>query len=368
MDKQNFMNGLNKFPVSTETFDFIQKQIYLVARFAEAIGANVIITYPTANADGLVIVGGELLPFSREVGAKPCIEVVETKEDITAGTQTFEDVRISKKARYSVSGMPLSSFTTLQNMVQLMGRILTIENTYITEAAVTALVNGLQSSINGLNTQVTTIQNTYATQAAMNQAFANASKHYLPKRTVIDWYGGPLTAEFVPYGFVPCGKFLCTQEEQEAWAAVYPAYPHTEMASFTEGGNRYVRFARANGCLVPDLTDRFIVQAGFSYNKGDTGGQPTVTLTVNNMPSHNHGGYTAKDGAHTHDLSVQIGRHSGSGVVTDDSYNYLSGAGNIMEVTNGGSSHKHAISPDGGGQPHDNMPPYFGLYKLMKVI
>jgi len=51
----------------------------------------------------------------------------------------------------------------------------------------------------------------------------------------------------------------------------------------------------ANG--TPDLRDRFVVGAGSSYSVGATGGENIHTLTVAEMPSHNH---TYTDPGHTH--------------------------------------------------------------------
>ena len=39
---------------------------------------------------------------------------------------------------------------------------------------------------------------------------------------------------------------------------------------------------------TPDLRDRFIVGAGSAYSIGNTGGQNSVTLTVNQIPAHTH--------------------------------------------------------------------------------
>lgn len=39
---------------------------------------------------------------------------------------------------------------------------------------------------------------------------------------------------------------------------------------------------------IPDLSDKFVLGAGNQYNVGDTGGEESHTLTIEEMPSHNH--------------------------------------------------------------------------------
>lgn len=256
MNRQNFKNGLSKFPVSTDTFDFMQEQIYLVARFAEAMGANVIIKLPTADTDGLVIVDGELLPFKKGFNPKPCIGIAEERPVINAGEQTFEDTRIVRYARYDVSGTPLSSFTTLQSMVQLMGRIAAIENNYVAQAAFATVVDSLLSDIatanvriDGLDTRVTNLENTYVTQDFMSQVVDVITAHLVPKRAVISWYhsGVTLTPSDLPAGFVPCGRFV-THPNDTTWASLYP---DSEYSNAPHGTLRKWVFTRANGVVVP---------------------------------------------------------------------------------------------------------------------
>lgn len=95
---------------------------------------------------------------------------------------------------------------------------------------------------------------------------------------------------------------------------------------------------------TPNLLDRFIVGAGSTYAVGNTGGSNTVTLTVEEIPSHKHSeikpekGYTAYDaiGSSTSQLYVDAG-----------------------ETTSTGNT--------GGGQPHENRPPYYALAYIMKL-
>jgi len=133
-----------------------------------------------------------------------------------------------------------------------------------------------------------------------------------------------------------------------------------------------------------EIKDRFVLACGDTYANGATGGEATVTLTVNQMPSHNHGGATANGGVdHSHTFSGTTGgagghSHTVTGVVNNVSPAwvgsvYAGWANGTVETssvgdhshsfsgaTSGASAylHGHGISSQGGDQPHNNMPPY----------
>lgn len=91
---------------------------------------------------------------------------------------------------------------------------------------------------------------------------------------------------------------------------------------------------------TPDLRDRFVVGVGNSYNVGDTGGANTVTLTVDQMPAHTH---TVRDNYN----DGGIGASGGSG-------------------DTGSAYTTRTTSSVGGGQSHENRPPYYALAYIMK--
>jgi len=106
------------------------------------------------------------------------------------------------------------------------------------------------------------------------------------------------------------------------------------------------------GSGTPDLRNRFIVGSGSGYSTGATGGASSVALTKNQMPSHNHGGNTGSKSVY------QPG--SSAAVAPPVFITYVSG-------TRSSSSHTHSISSDGGGQSHENRPPYYALAFIMRV-
>lgn len=100
----------------------------------------------------------------------------------------------------------------------------------------------------------------------------------------------------------------------------------------------------ANG--TPDLRDRFVVGAGTSYAVGDTGGANQVTLTLNQIPAHTHG-YS--------DQYTTGERDNGShawNATYDKNPRY--------------TADNKTTSSAGGGQAHENRPPYYALAFICK--
>lgn len=112
---------------------------------------------------------------------------------------------------------------------------------------------------------------------------------------------------------------------------------------------------------TPDLRKRFIV--GYDDTEpdydaiGKAGGTKEVTLTEAQMPSHNHSGSANSAGSHSHTFTayVQSGSNSGSG---GEAAGYFQ-----SRSTSSAGSHTHTlnINSKGGGQAHENRPPYYVL-------
>lgn len=94
---------------------------------------------------------------------------------------------------------------------------------------------------------------------------------------------------------------------------------------------------------LPDFRGRVpgIIGAGTALTNrtlGSVAGTETHTLTINEMPNHNHGGETGAAGFGTGVASPAVSLTT-------------------MSVADDGGSHTHTITTQGGNQPHNNMQP-----------
>ena len=87
----------------------------------------------------------------------------------------------------------------------------------------------------------------------------------------------------------------------------------------------------ADEFVTPDLSGRFVLGEGGGHLFGETGGSESHTLTVGEMPAHTHGYVSA-----TASLSTVVIPDEPSAIPSPS-----------------------VTEPEGGGQPHNNMPPFF---------
>ena len=110
------------------------------------------------------------------------------------------------------------------------------------------------------------------------------------------------------------------------------------------------------------IKDRFILAAGDTYTVGSTGGEATHTLTVSEMPSHNHTGTTGVG----YVSSMRVVGAAGTSYASNHITGYASGSYNDITKTSNfpGANHTHSFTSNstGGGGAHNNMPPYKVYY------
>ena len=89
------------------------------------------------------------------------------------------------------------------------------------------------------------------------------------------------------------------------------------------------------------IKDKFLLAAGDTYAAGSEGGEATHTLTVDEMPAHTH---------------------TANALTTSGGQYYESGHGG-----SGSWGFGVTTSATGGGQAHNNMPPYLAVYMWQRT-
>jgi microcystin-dependent protein len=148
---------------------------------------------------------------------------------------------------------------------------------------------------------------------------------------------------FAPQGWAFCnGQFLPINQNQALFSILGTMY----------GGNGQTTFA------LPDFRGRVPIHQGSGFTVGEKAGQEIHTLTLSEMPAHNHFmnvSTTSTDNAATSGSSNYWGK------TADNTLLYASGQANsVMSPSTCG--------PIGGNQPHENRQPYIALNFIIALI
>lgn len=161
---------------------------------------------------------------------------------------------------------------------------------------------------------------------------------------------------------VPSGWLLCDGASYDL--NQYPALVGVIGTSYGGGANRF---------NVPNLQGRTPVgldgtQTEFS-SLGNAGGSKTHTLSVAELPSHNHTGTADSNGAHTHRWQYPFSSSEGGdgrvSILGDDQP--LTPVWDIPTTSSGEHSHNLSINNTGSGQPHNNLQPYLTINFIIKA-
>lgn len=173
-----------------------------------------------------------------------------------------------------------------------------------------------------------------------------------------------VTGTITGIGMVPAGSIIMyggsiTYFDNNGTGVVGTAYQGWQLCNGNNG--------------APDLRNKFITGAGDQYALGNTGGAATVTLQTTEMPAHSHYGNTGTSAPGLNYSGVYYNsKGKSSGIMVNwnstdpngNNPNLLTTKG-LAEITV--DAHSHSIPYDGGGQAHENRPPYYALYYIMKL-
>jgi microcystin-dependent protein len=226
----------------------------------------------------------------------------------------------------------------------------------------------------------------------------------IPAGVMLDFGGAS-----APAGYLLCDGSVITRASQ-------PALFVAIGTTWNTGGEAGTDFR------LPNFQRRAAVGSGGAGTAtlgnavGNVGGSETVTLALSETPAHSHGGTTggqsadhthsgttgtvsadhthsfttSSDGAHTHDVTVQLsaggvtgvqGTETGSGAanianaaVSAGTHQHTGTTGGISAnhthaFTSGGVSvgHTHTIESEGGGGAHNNLGPRAIVTKIIKT-
>jgi len=134
---------------------------------------------------------------------------------------------------------------------------------------------------------------------------------------------------FAPAGWMFCEAQLLPISEYETLF---------NLIGTTYGGDGEVTFA------LPDLRGRIPIHQGNGFVLAETGGAEEITLTVTQIPAHNHPLNSTYDAGNSHSNGMYVASTSQKEIYTD-----------IAPTDNASAQ---SVSSTGGSQPHTNFQPY----------
>lgn len=201
-----------------------------------------------------------------------------------------------------------------------------------------------------------------------NETATPGNTNIKQKTCVVNVYEG---SETTPRASLTFKRYSVSSGSSVPAGSIIPWYGN--LANIPDG------FALCDGKNgTPDLRDRFLVGAGNAYKLGNIGGENRHALTIDELPAHNHDAQNAigyfRSRSNTFyntwsSASKTLGSAAASGVFSvvekglrsegNADYNYTE-----FIVKFDGSK---MVKSQGLNYSHENRPPYYALYYIMKL-
>lgn len=315
----NYTSQENRtFPLDCETLEAIQNNIDMLGALGNMVGDKTILSGCDVKAgggrdEGYVFLKttaypmGEVLHFPGSNTDSDYLHLTTVNGDVTQGTVTYTGAYTTRQVTQG-SGDEQWAWAELNTPVDIE-----------------AIAEGLRSQMAAIQTEIAKIKPV--------------------PLGVVEMYSGA----GIPEGYALCDGQALSQ-------SLYPALYQVIGTRFNKAGTASGMF-----CL-PDLRGRFIVGQGSEsdYNTvGNTGGEKTHTLTVNEMPSHSH---LMNDIIYSENMT-SIGNASGQITASG-----MPGSDEGWDIDNKNLPYyNHNTGNAGDGAAHENRPPYFVLSYIMRL-
>ena len=115
------------------------------------------------------------------------------------------------------------------------------------------------------------------------------------------------------------------------------------------------------------IEGKFLLGASNDHAAGTTGGETSHTLTVAEMPSHQHSVTVNGSGEHSHYISNYVSVTSGSEAVAESWGGGSGGSRTLYTDLDGFHTHNATAAAAGGGTAFAIMPPYLAVYMWKRI-
>ena len=174
-----------------------------------------------------------------------------------------------------------------------------------------------------------------------------------------------IKGQFININLISNMEQLGKTDNNSLWKSKYRIFPKSNTTTVASANDA----ATNNNIIIktPDLREKFIIGVGkytekdedISYKLNDIGGEKNVTLNIENIPKHKHDLLNNMNIFLDENKTTKIYYRYNTDVMNDADKSYNSV---IYKI-----EHKTLFNDKKKTEQHNNLPPYYSLYYIMKL-